>query len=241
GFELDVEFDSRGGRLAVVGPNGAGKTTLIQALIGAIPVEQGWIAVGERRLVDTEAGVVAPIEERGLGYVPQNYALFLHLTVQENVEFPMVPRIRSKMKRRERSLQLLDGLGVAHLASRRARSLSGGEMQRVALARALAAEPSALLLDEPLAALDVGQRREVQQFLAQHLSKLALPTLVVTHDVSEARALGERILVLEAGRVTQLGTFDELFCAPKTAFVAAFVGNDDRSRRRYDCGERPPR
>lgn len=223
-FELDVEFDTRGGRLAVVGPNGAGKTTLVKALLGAIPVERGWVSVDGRRLVDTDAGVVVPMEERGLGYVPQDYALFPHLTVQANVEFPMVPRVRSKSKRSERCQQLLEGFGVVHLALRRAASLSGGEMQRVALARALAAEPQALLLDEPLAALDVGQRRDVQRFLAEHLSKLALPTLVVTHDAGEARVLGERVLVIEAGRATQLGTFEELSRAPKTPFVAQFVG-----------------
>jgi molybdate transport system ATP-binding protein len=222
-FELDVGFDTEGGRLALVGPNGAGKTSLLKALVGAVDVESGWIRLGERRIVDVEAGLAVPVEERGFGYLPQTYALFPHLSVLRNVEFPMVGRVRGRAARRERAERLLASFGVAHLAERRAAGLSGGEMQRVALARALAVAPKALLLDEPLAAMDVTRRDEVQEFLVEHLTKLALPTLVVTHDIDEAKALGDRIVVLEAGRVTQVGTFEELERAPATSFVARFV------------------
>jgi molybdate transport system ATP-binding protein len=222
-FHLDVGFDTVGGRLAVVGPNGAGKTSLLKALIGAVEVERGWIGLGDRRLVDTEARVAIPMEERGLGYLPQSYALFPHLTVQQNVEFPMIGRSSDKAVRSERATHLLESFGVAHLASRRAAGLSGGEMQRVALARTLALEPKALLLDEPLAAMDVTRRGEVQTFLLEHLTRLALPTLLVTHDVNEARVLGDRILVLEGGCVTQVGSFEELKEAPATPFVARFT------------------
>lgn len=222
---LDVAFDTHGERLAIVGPNGAGKTSLLQVLVGAIEVDRGWITLGERRIVDIEQGVALAVEERGFGYLPQAYALFPHLTVLQNVEFPMVGRVSGKAARRERAAQLLDTFGIPHLAGRSAAALSGGEMQRVALARALAVEPKALLLDEPLAAMDVSRRREVRQFLVEHLTQLALPTLVVTHDVDEARALGDRVVVIEAGRVTQAGRFGDLEAAPATDFVARFLGS----------------
>lgn len=220
---LEVAFQTRGGRLAVIGPNGAGKSSLLKALIGAIPVDAGWISLGERRLVDTEARANVPMEERGLGYLPQSYALFSHLSVRQNVEFPMLSSTPSRSERREHAMALLRSLGAEHLAERSAARLSGGEMQRVALARTLAAAPLALLLDEPLAAMDVGHRQETRDFLVRHLSEWALPTLIVTHDAREARVLAERVLVLEAGRVTQVGTFEELTMTPATEFVAQFV------------------
>lgn len=226
---LDVQFETQG-RLAVIGPNGAGKSSLLKALIGALAVEEGRIAVGEKCLLDTRAHIDVPMEERRIGYLPQSYALFPHLTVEQNVAFPMVGRIASRQARSERAAALLENVGVAQLAQRRASKLSGGEMQRVALARALASEPEVLLLDEPLAAMDVGHRQEVQSFLVSHLTDLALPMLVVTHDAAEAQALGEEILVLESGRVTQRGTFAELVNAPATAFVAQFTRGDAAHR-----------
>lgn len=218
-LRLEVELATRG-TLVVAGPNGAGKTSLLLALLGALPA-RGSLRVGDAVLLDTREGVCATVEERRLGYVPQDYALFTHLDVRQNVEFALASAgVRDA---RARTTAVLAELGIATLASRRVQSLSGGEKQRVALARALSVEPRALLLDEPLAALDLASRREVRGFLAATLARLRLPALVVSHDPDEARALGERLLVLEAGRVSQSGTWEELARAPATRFVADFV------------------
>jgi molybdate transport system ATP-binding protein len=205
------------GPLALVGPNGAGKTSLLRALLGVRPA-RGTIALDGAALLDTARGIDLPPERRRLGYLPQHAALFPHLTVIANVEFGM-PRQPGRL---ERALGLLESLEVGHLASRRTTALSGGERQRVALARALAAEPKALLLDEPLAALDAGARRQVRDFLAARLRALALPALVITHDAADACALADRIAVLEQGALTQIGTPAELRAAPATQFVADF-------------------
>ncbi len=216
---LRAHFSIASGPLALVGPNGAGKTSLLRVLLGVLGPARGRIALDGVPLLDTARGIELPPEQRRLGYVPQHYALFPHLSVLANVEFGM-PR---GLSRPARALALLESLEVAHLAGRRPAALSGGERQRVALARALAAEPKALLLDEPLAALDVGARRQVRDFLAARLRTLALPTLLITHDAGDACALAERIAVLENGALVQLGTPDELRAAPATRFVADFL------------------
>ncbi|WP_438008766.1 ABC transporter ATP-binding protein [Sorangium sp. So ce321] len=224
---LDVDIDTGGGTLALVGPNGAGKTSLLSVLLGVLPVERGRVEVGAAVLLDTARGRDVPVEERRIGYVPQDYALFPHLSVRENVDFAVrsaPPRPRGAA-RAERVDAMLNELGIAAHAGRRTQALSGGEKQRVALARALSVSPRALLLDEPLAALDVHSRREVRTFLAGYLRALALPTIVVTHDASDARLLGHRIAVLEAGRVTQTGTWDELAARPASRFVEELVAS----------------
>lgn len=223
GLDVSLEF---AGTLAVVGPNGAGKSSLLAMVLGTLPVTRGRIALGEEVLVNTERRRALPLERRRLGYVPQHDALFPHLSVRENVEFALAAALPGlpRAQRRARAGEQLDALGLGALAERRTTTLSGGEKQRVALARALAAEPRALLLDEPLAALDVHARSEVRGFLAAHLERLALPTLLVTHDPADARQISGRVAALEGGRVTQVGTWEELCCAPQTPFVAAFVG-----------------
>ncbi|WP_437735480.1 ABC transporter ATP-binding protein [Sorangium sp. So ce1335] len=229
-----MELETAGGTLALVGPNGSGKTSLLSLLLGVLPAERGRVEVGGAVLLDTEAGVDVPVEERGIGYVPQDYALFPHLSVRENVAFA----VRSAASRRsvvgraarvasaERVDAMLNELGIAALARRRTQALSGGEQQRVALARALSVSPRALLLDEPLAALDIHSRREVRTFLAGYLRALALPTIVVTHDAADARLLGHRVAVLEAGRVTQTGTWEELAARPASRFVEELVASE---------------
>lgn len=213
-YLLDLELETSG-TLVIVGPNGSGKTTLLLALLGALRPTRGRVEVGGTVLFDSEARVDVPVEERRVGFVPQDYALFPHLTVEENVGF-------------SGGAGPLKDLGLEPLRARKPATLSGGEKQRVALARALAVSPRALLLDEPLAALDVQSRRTVRAFLAGWLKQLGLPTLVVTHDPQDAKALGGDIAVLEAGRIVQRGTFEALAANPATPFVAELTEKGDR-------------
>jgi molybdate transport system ATP-binding protein len=224
-LRIEVDLRTQGGPLVLVGPNGAGKTSLLMMILGALRPERGRIEVGDSVLFDGAAGVDVPLEQRRLGYVPQHYALFPHLTVRQNVAFAVAsaPDGAGPDAQRAKVDDALRDLELQALGDRRAGALSGGEKQRVALARALAASPRALLLDEPLAALDAHARREVRLFLAGCLQKLALPTLVVTHDAADARLLGERIAVLEAGKVAQTGSWSELEARPASPFVAEFL------------------
>jgi molybdate transport system ATP-binding protein len=224
---VDVSLDTAPGTLIVAGPNGAGKTTLLSLLLGLHPAERAEIRIGETLLADTSAGFSVRLEERRLGYVPQDYALFPHLTARQNVSFATMsanPRL-GKSACDERVDRLLSDLDLVEQASRRPAALSGGERQRLALARALAVGPRGLLLDEPLSALDVHARGEVREFLAGYLEQLALPTIVVTHDPEDARRLGHRILVLEGGSVSQLGSWQELADKPASPFVERFVSS----------------
>lgn len=224
-LRIDLNLESGPGPLVIIGPNGSGKSSTLSLILGVLRVERGQIAVRGSVLVDTPAGVDVPLEERRLGYVPQGYALFPHLSVRDNLDFALASASRplDRGQRLQRIAKVLDELAIGELAERRPRTLSGGEKQRVALARALCVEPRALLLDEPLAALDALARREVRAFLARTLKALELPSIVVTHDATDAQQLGSRIAVLEAGRITQVGTWDELVGAPATLFVEDFV------------------
>ncbi|HMJ15611.1 MAG TPA: ABC transporter ATP-binding protein, partial [Polyangiaceae bacterium] len=224
-LHLDVEVQAGDGTLILVGPNASGKSSVLLMLLGVLRPARGRIEVTNRVLFDSAAGVDVPVEARGLGYMPQHYALFPHLTVRGNIEFALAssPAFVQRRERSERARAMLAELELEALAERRATALSGGERQRVALARALSVRPSALLLDEPLAALDTSARHKVRLFLAAYLSELAVPSVVVTHDPNEARALGRQIAVIEAGRITQQGTWSELERHPASAFVEQFV------------------
>jgi molybdate transport system ATP-binding protein len=213
-FLLQATLSLGAGPTVLVGPNGAGKSTLLRAILGAVPIRRGRIVLEGRTLLDTAGGVSLPSEERRVGWVPQEYALFPHLTVLENVSFgsPGPPG-------RARARAVLDQLGLASLASRRPGMLSGGERQKVALARALAAEPRALLLDEPLAALDADTRETTRGLLAETLRRLAIPSLVVTHEMRDVVALGGPVVLLEAGRVRSVGGLDGFRAAPPTEFA----------------------
>jgi molybdate transport system ATP-binding protein len=171
-----------------------------------------------------------PIEQRQFGYVPQDYGLFPHLTVAQNIGFALScasPRL-ARTEHRQKLDAVLDKLELERHRDRHPRTLSGGEKQRVALARAICLEAHSLLLDEPMAALDVLSRREVVASLAASLDTLALPAIVVTHDPYEAQVLGHRIAVLEAGRITQCGTWSELVASPASPFIERFVASTSR-------------
>jgi molybdate transport system ATP-binding protein len=222
---IDVAFDTGPGALVVIGPNGAGKSSLLLLVLGALRAKAGRVTVGTTPLFDSTTRLDVPLERRGLAYVPQDYALLPHLSVRGNVEFALgsAPVPWSLNERHERSRAALAEVSLDALEARFPDTLSGGEKQRVALARALSINPRALLLDEPLAALDVHARREVRDFLARTLARLGLPALIVTHDAADARRLGQRVAVMEAGRFTQVGTWDELAAKPASHFVEEFV------------------
>jgi molybdate transport system ATP-binding protein len=198
-FELSLDLAVEPGeRLALTGPSGAGKTTLLRIAAGLLRPAVGRVAIGEDVWLDTAAGREVPAERRRCGVVFQDYALFPTLSAWRNVAFGMNGPRRG---RRHRAEELLDRFGIAALADARPGSLSGGERQRVALARALATEPRALLLDEPLAALDQETRREAQRELQGFLAELPIPVLLVTHSGEEAALLADRIAVIDRGRI----------------------------------------
>ena len=214
-FALELALAVGAEPLALVGPSGAGKTTLLHAIAGLVRPERGRIEAGETWF-DSARGIDLPPERRSVGLVFQDYALFPHLSVEENVRFGARGPVARTLER----------LGIDALAKVRPGELSGGERQRVALARALAREPRVLLLDEPLAALDAATRIGVRSYLRTLLRDIGLPTLLVTHDYADAVTLATRVGVLVEGRLVQLGTPKELLTAPATPFVADLVGGN---------------
>ena len=223
-LDLDVALEVRPGELvAVLGPNGAGKSTLLRTVAGLQPLDGGRIAVDDRVLDDGGPTFVEP-EHRPIGVVFQQYLLFEHLTVVENVAFGLRARGVGRREARARAHEWLERLGLAEHATARPRAISGGQAQRVALARALATDPRVLLLDEPLAALDVGTRATVRRDLRQYLATFEGMRLLVTHDPVDAHALADRVVILEAGRVVQSGTLAEVTAHPRSRYVADLVG-----------------
>lgn len=224
-FELDATVAGEGAPVVLIGPNGSGKTTLLRVVSGGHAPLSGRIRVGEHVLYDSEWGVCLPPEERRIGYVPQGYGLFPHLSVLDNVAFGLSaarPR-QSRVRRRSAAAALLEEIDSEHLAERLPPNLSGGEKQRVALARALLSDPDLLLLDEPLAALDAATRRDMRGYLARHLAARGKPALVVTHDARDARALeAPAVYALERGVVVQRGSPADLAARPASDFVREF-------------------
>jgi molybdopterin-binding protein len=220
---LDVELVvKRRECLALAGPSGAGKTSVLRVAAGLLTPDQGRVDANGVTWLDTERGIDVPAEERRCGYVFQHYALFPHLSAWQNVAYPL--RGMSRAERWTRAADLLERFGLRERADARPHTLSGGERQRVAVARALAREPDVLLLDEPLSALDARTRAAAARELAEVLGQSEAPTLLVTHDFAEAAQLGNRVGIIDRGRVVQLGTPSELAAAPRSAFVADFTG-----------------
>ncbi|HET9170387.1 MAG TPA: ABC transporter ATP-binding protein, partial [Actinospica sp.] len=219
GVDLSIEA---GTFTAVLGPSGSGKTTLLRLLAGFERADQGRIELGGRVVDDTRR--VVPPEKRRIGYVPQDGSLFPHLTVRANIGFGL-PRAQRRGGRVDELLALTD-LGT--MADRYPHQLSGGQQQRVAIARALAIEPKVLLLDEPLSALDARVRAQLRVEIRNLQQRLQITTLFVTHDQSEALSMADRVGVMQAGRLEQLDTPENVYRRPATAFAAEFVGAMNR-------------
>lgn len=216
GVDLDVQ---RGELLAVLGPSGCGKTTLLRAVAGFERIDEGSIRIGGG--VVARDGLHVPTHRRGVGIVPQEGALFPHLSVAENVGFGLPGHRRAKAVRVHQYLELV---GLAGLGGRMPHELSGGQQQRVALARALAPRPEIVLLDEPFSALDAGLRAELRDDVREVLAEEGMTALLVTHDQGEALSMADRVAVMSGGRVVQVGSPVQLYTHPVEAWVAGFVG-----------------
>jgi putative spermidine/putrescine transport system ATP-binding protein len=226
---LDLEI-AAGETLVLLGPSGCGKTTLLRIIAGLETPD-----AGGRVLFGGEEVTAQPIERRNVGMVFQSYALFPNMSVAENVGYGL--RIRGDAEKHAKVEQLLSLVQLEGYGARRVDQLSGGQRQRVALARALAVRPRALLLDEPLTALDAKLRDQLRADIDRLLRSLAVTAVYVTHDQSEAMALGDRVAVMEAGQIVQIGTPREIYYRPRTAFVADFIGTMNRMRLNGGAGE----
>ena len=235
-FELDVDFKVEPGEVvAVLGPNGAGKTSLLRGLAGLLPLDAGRVALEGMVLEEPAAGVFVPSERRPIAMVFQDYLLFPHLTVLENVAFGLRCRGTPRSEATATAYRWLERVGLQQEAQRKPGSLSGGQAQRVALARALATNPALLLLDEPMAALDASTRVDLRRDLGRHLESFRGVRLLVTHDPVEAMAMADRLVIIEQGRVLQSGSPAEVTQHPRSRYVADLVGvNLFRGRASHD-------
>jgi molybdate transport system ATP-binding protein len=223
-LELDVSLEVAAGEcLALAGPSGAGKTSIVRMIAGTHTPAGGWIRYAHEVWLDRQQGLFVAPERRRCGYVPQDHALFPHLSAWRNVAYGL--RTEPQAVRRARAMELLGRFGLAERADVRPADLSGGERQRVALARALAIEPRVLLLDEPLAALDTRTRAAATRELTTVLADAEIPALLVTHDFHEAALLAQRVAVVDRGHVLQQGSPERLAATPASGFVAEFTGS----------------
>lgn len=219
GVDLALE---PGELICLLGPSGCGKTTALRSIAGLEQVSGGRILLGDEDVTNV------PVNRRDIGMVFQQYSLFPHLSVTRNIEFGLRMRKVSREERDRRIAEMLEIVGLDHLAERFPHELSGGQQQRVALARALVTRPRALLLDEPLSALDAKVRVRLREQIRAIQTELGISTVFVTHDQEEALAISDRVAVMEGGRIAQLGTPEELYRRPASPFVADFVGLSNR-------------
>ncbi len=224
-FHLDISFSAEAGKTTVLlGESGAGKSTVLRLLAGLLHPQRGYISLNDTTYFDSERRIIIPPQERPFGYVFQDYTLFPHLSVFENVAFGLRAQHLPRQAIRLRVSEALEQVRLTGFDQRHPAQLSGGQQQRVAIARALALQPQLLLLDEPLAALDVQTRREVRQELRHILSTAGITTVMVTHQYLEALLFGHHILVLEQGHVIQQGSQRDLLQYPRSSYVAELVG-----------------
>ncbi|MBK0417617.1 ATP-binding cassette domain-containing protein [Leucobacter sp. CSA1] len=225
-FSVDVELRAGAGEtVALMGPSGAGKTTVVDALSGLIRIDEGRIRLGGADIADAASGVHVAPSRRGVGVLGQEALLFPHMTAVENIAFAARAAGSSRAEATALASGWLDRVGLAGLAARRPSELSGGQRQRVALARALAARPRLLLLDEPLVSLDVEAAADIRALLRERLTESGTTAVLVSHDAADALALADRLLILDAGRIAQQGTVEQVLAAPATRFAAAVAAS----------------
>jgi iron(III) transport system ATP-binding protein len=222
-----ISLDVRAGEfLVILGPSGCGKTTTLRMIAGLERPDSGTISIDERVMSDTQRGIFVPPEDRDLGMVFQSYAIWPHMTVGENIAFPL--RARSRVPRADIARKVREALariGMEGYEDRPASALSGGQMQRVVLARAIVYDPRILLFDEPLSNLDLKMREHLRLELKDLQASTGLTSVYVTHDQTEAVELADRIAVVDGGRIVQLGTPTEIYRRPSTRFVAEFISS----------------
>lgn len=224
-FTLDAALSVDAGEVvALLGPSGSGKSTVLQALAGLVRLSGGRVTIDGSGLEEPDRRIRVAPEKRPIAMMFQDYLLFPHLSALENAAFGLRARGMDRQLAREKAEGALRLLGVSELASVRPRQMSGGQQQRVAMARALVTEPKLMLLDEPLAALDVGTRAEVRRYLRSSLHHAGSANVLVTHDLLDAVAIADRMMVIESAKIVQSGTPAEVTARPRSSFVARLVG-----------------
>jgi molybdate transport system ATP-binding protein len=224
-LSLDVHVKAGEGVTVLFGPSGAGKTSILRTIAGIMNPDRGKISLGDKIFFDTASRIHLSMQQRNVGFVFQNYALFPHLTAEQNILYGI--RAGASASARKRARELLSLLRIEKTAGRFPKELSGGEQQRVALARALATDPSIMLLDEPLSAVDVATRSRLLVEISAIQKSSRIPFLYVTHNYSEAVRLGSTMIVIDEGRIVQEGPPIDIFAAPKTEPVARLVGTEN--------------
>ena len=225
GFSLDVRLKGQDGPIGILGASGSGKSMTLRSIAGIETPDSGRIIINGKTVFDSEAKINLKPQERRVGYLFQNYALFPHMNVADNIGYGLKIRKVPKADIKKKVKEMLELVQLEGFQKRKPAELSGGQKQRVAIARALANNPRVLLLDEPLGALDLQLRRTMQLELKRLQKKLGITFIYITHDQEEAINMSDRIVVMNQGQFEQIGTPDEIYNHPKTSYVATFVGN----------------